>query len=98
MKFKKAKCKVRAIPSTNTGWAENSPEEKDLRVLVDEVQHDLAMEAQKANCVLGYIKSIMASRLREGISTSLLLSCETLLGYDIQLWGSQHKEYKDLLE
>ena len=24
IKFNKAKCKVRAIPSTNTGWAENS--------------------------------------------------------------------------
>jgi len=82
-------------------WIESSPEEKDLRVLVDKkvnMTWQCALTAQKANCILGCIKSSMTSRLREGI----LPLCSTLvrphLESCVQFWSSQHKKDTDLLE
>ena len=49
---------------------ENSPEEKDLEVQLDEkinVIQQCMLTAQKANLILGCIKRRVASRLREGI-------------------------------
>ncbi|GAB0192435.1 mitochondrial enolase superfamily member 1 [Grus japonensis] len=73
MKFNKAKCKVGAILSTTTGWAdreriESSSEEEDLGVLVDDklnMSWRGALTAQKANCILGCIKRSVASRSRK---------------------------------
>ncbi|KAJ7402763.1 rna-directed dna polymerase from mobile element jockey-like [Pitangus sulphuratus] len=56
MKFNKAKCEVSPLSWGNAThrykpggkWTENSPEEKDLRVLLDETQQYL-LAAQKAS-------------------------------------------------
>ncbi|GAB0181785.1 hypothetical protein GRJ2_000643800 [Grus japonensis] len=69
MKFNKAKCKVLHVGRPNPKhnyrlgreWIESSPEEKHLRLLVDE---RLKMSQQ---CMLGCIKNSMTSRSREVI-------------------------------
>jgi len=60
---------------------ESSPAEKDLWLLMDErldMSQQCALTAQKANRILGCIKSSTASRSREGILP--LCSGETSLG------------------
>ncbi|KAK4827294.1 hypothetical protein QYF61_016521 [Mycteria americana] len=109
MKFKKAKCKVLHMSWGNPKhkyrlgreWIENSPEERDLGVLVDEKlnmtrQHALA--AQKANHNLGSIKKSVTSRSREVILPLYSGLMRPRLEYCIQLWGPQHKNDMDLLE
>ena len=73
-------------------WLENSPEEKDLKVLVDErfnMRKQRALEAQKASCILSCIKRSVTSRSRE-----VILYPE----YCIQFWGSQHNKDMEQLE
>ena len=78
MKFNKAKCKVPHMGRGNPkykyrldgGWVENSPEDKDLELLLDEKLNmtlQCALAAQKPNRILGCIKRGVASRLREVI-------------------------------
>jgi len=109
MKFNKAKCRVLPV-----GWGspcyqyrmgdkgiESSPSEKDLGVLVGEqldMSWQCALGAKKANHILGFIISSMASRSREGIlplySALVRLHLESCVG----LWSSWHRKDMELLE
>jgi len=86
---------------TDGEWDESSPEEKDLGVLVDEklnITQKCVLTAQKANPILGCIKSSTTSRSREVI----LLLCSALvrphLESYVHFWSPQHRKDIDLLE
>ncbi|RMC06623.1 hypothetical protein DUI87_16061 [Hirundo rustica rustica] len=73
---------------------ESNPIEKDCGALVDESQ-DMTQQcpliAQKANCILGCIKSSVASR------SKVILSLYSALvrphpEYCIQVWAPQHRK------
>jgi len=108
MKFNKAKCKVLHLGwgspkhkyRLGGEWLESSPEEKDLGILVDEKLNMSRqwLAAQKDNCILGCIKSSVASRSKEGILPLYSALVRPHLEYCVQLWGRQHRKDMDVLE
>jgi len=74
---------------------------QDLGVLVEEklsMSWQCALATQKANHILGCIKSSVASRSREGILPLCSALVRPHLEYCIQLWSSQHRTDMELLE
>ncbi|PKU47370.1 hypothetical protein llap_2337 [Limosa lapponica baueri] len=82
-------------------WIESVPEEKELRVLVNDkfnMAWQCALTAQKANSILGCIKKKAVSRSREVFLLLYFALLRPCLEYCIQLWSPQHKKDMDLLE
>jgi len=109
MKFNKAKCKVlhmcQGSPKHKYELGgeriENSPEEKDLGVLVDKkINFTLqgVLAAQKDNHILGCIKRRVASRSKEVILPLCSPLVRPHLESCVQLWSCQHRKNTDLLE
>ena len=81
-------------------WLKSSPEEKDFGVLIDErfnMSQQCALEAEKANHILGCIKRTVTGRSRDVILPIYPALVRHHLEYCVQFWGLQHKDM-ELLE
>ena len=70
-------------------------------MLVDEkvnVTQQCVLAAQKGNCILGCIRSSVASRSREGILPLYPTLVRPHLESCVQLWSPQHRKDMELLD
>ena len=88
MKFNKIKCKVLHLGRGNPQyqyrlkdeWIESSPEEKDMRILVDDkldMRQQCVLAAYNTNSIMGCIKKKHGQQVKGGDSPLLLSSCQT---------------------
>ena len=82
-------------------WLENSHEERDLGVSVDEglnMSLHCVLAAQKANGILGCLKRSVTRRSREVILSLYSAFMRPHLEYYVQFWSHQHKKDMEMLE